>query len=1047
MADTALTSTAPPEQGQLAEVRQRRYIVSDVFRSSLPAAPGTIPKPQHLVTLRSVDDEGLGEELQVVWELEPGARVHEKMALPEPKDFDDPARLDAFLDAVRWGAASVADTALIQSPFRSGIEFEAYQLDAVVRAVEMPRVNLLVADDVGLGKTIEAGLVLLELILRHRARRILVVVPASLQIKWQTEMRDKFGLEFRVVDARVLRELRRTRGLNANPWRHFPRLITSIDFLKRERPLRLLREELPPAGALPYPRRFDVLVLDEAHNVAPAGRGQYPIDSQRTAALRTLAPHFEHKLFLTATPHNGFLESFTALLELLDPQRFARGIRPDQQQLQIVMVRRLKSEITDWTGAPAFPKRTPVAIEVEYTPEEKQVHAALQEYRKLRLEAARDSGALCAAEFILKLLKKRLFSSPRAFADTLARHEESLRGTRRKPAEPPPVRLLQEEFDRVDEDYEDEEEFEDATREAIDTAAHALTPLDRRERELLAQMRDWARQATAVPDAKTRRLLAWLDQNIRPGVKWANERVIIFTEYRATQKWLFEMLATRGFTEGDRVMVLHGGMRTEDREHVKNAFQYDPGRSPVRILLATDAASEGIDLQNHCYRLIHFEIPWNPNRMEQRNGRIDRHGQRAKEVFVYHFVGQSWSRRAGAGDEKKSELEEDLEFLMTAVEKVEAIREDLGKVGPVIAAQVEEAMLGRRKRLDTARAERENEPVRKLLRFEQNVRERIRRLNDQLMDTRRELRLDPANIESVVHTALALAGQPPLVPVQVEGVERAFQVPDFRDASWAPCVEGLFHPHDGTRRPIVFDPALIKGRDDIVLAHLNHRLVQMCLRLLRAEIWAPEGIRKLARVTARLVPDSVLDAPAAIAHARLVLVGGDSQRLHEEVISAGGVIREGRLARLNVTQIRDAVAAGLDTQPAESVRRRLQELWPQLAGQMVRALEARSRDRTEAIQKALAERADSEVTKIRALLQELAKAIQEYLKTQEKRQLDLFEREQDERNRDALRARQEGIPEEIERETAQIRKRFADPTPRLFPVAVTFLVPRKHGAR
>ena len=241
-------TTSTPEQGQLAEVRQRRYIVTDVKRSMLPTPAGATRKPQHLVSLTSIDDEGLGEELQVIWELEPGAKVHEKMALPEPTGFDQPARLDAFLDAVRWGASSMADTTLIQSPFRAGIEFEAYQLDPVVRAVEMPRVNLLVADDVGLGKTIETGMVLLELILRHRARRILVVVPASLQIKWQSEMRDKFGLEFRIVDSRLMRDLRRTRGLHANPWTHFPRLIISVDYLKRERPLRLFREALPAAG-------------------------------------------------------------------------------------------------------------------------------------------------------------------------------------------------------------------------------------------------------------------------------------------------------------------------------------------------------------------------------------------------------------------------------------------------------------------------------------------------------------------------------------------------------------------------------------------------------------------------------------------------------------------------------------------------------------------------------------------------------------------------------------------------------------------------------
>ena len=135
-----------------------------------------------------------------------------------------------------------ADTKLIQAPFYSGIEIESYQLDPVVRAVQMPRVSLLVADDVGLGKTIEAGLVVRELMLRHRALRILVVCPATLQIKWRDEMLEKFGLEFHIVDTTLIRSLGRERGLRANPWNHFPRLITSMDYVKRETPLRLFRE-------------------------------------------------------------------------------------------------------------------------------------------------------------------------------------------------------------------------------------------------------------------------------------------------------------------------------------------------------------------------------------------------------------------------------------------------------------------------------------------------------------------------------------------------------------------------------------------------------------------------------------------------------------------------------------------------------------------------------------------------------------------------------------------------------------------------------------
>ena len=323
-----------PEQGQLVEVRQRRYVVSDIVKSSLP--PTTLPdgleSPQHLISLTSVEDDALGEELQIIWELEPGARTYDQVVLPEPTSgFDSPHRLDAFLDAVRWGAASSADVRSLQAPFRSGIDLEDYQLDPLVRAIQMPRVNLLIADDVGLGKTIESGLVMQELLIRHRARRILVVCPAALQIHWRDQMREKFGLEFRIVDSDLMKTLRRRRGIHVNPWTHFPRLITSIDFLKRERPMRLFREALPAEGEPIYPRRFDMLIVDEAHNVAPSGRGRYATDSLRTAAIRTLAPHFEHKLFLTATPHNGYAESFSALLELIDNQRFARGIPPEPQ--------------------------------------------------------------------------------------------------------------------------------------------------------------------------------------------------------------------------------------------------------------------------------------------------------------------------------------------------------------------------------------------------------------------------------------------------------------------------------------------------------------------------------------------------------------------------------------------------------------------------------------------------------------------------------------------------------------------------------------------
>ena len=192
--------------------------------------------------------------------------------------------------------------------------------------------------------------------------------------------------------------------------------------------------------------------------------------------------------------------------------------------------------------------------------------------------------------------------------------------------------------------------------------------------------------------------MKWLEDTVRPNSRWNQERVIIFTEYRDTQKWLHDHLATRGFKEGDRLELLYGAQDPDDRERIKAAFQFDPKDSPIRILLATDAASEGIDLQRHCHRLIHYEIPWNPNRLEQRNGRIDRHGQRAPEVKVYHFVASGFREATDLAEGSGASLSADLEFLYRAAKKVQQIREDLGKVGPVIAEQVEEAMLGKRRR-------------------------------------------------------------------------------------------------------------------------------------------------------------------------------------------------------------------------------------------------------------------------------------------------------------------------------------------------------------
>ena len=1069
-----------PEPGQLVDVRRRRYVVNDVSRSSVPPdmlsaraghAAGGILRAQHLVTLSSVEDDALGEELQVIWEIEPGATAIEKTPLPPPVGFDDPRRLDTFLNAVRWGAASSADARTIQAPFRSGVDLEDYQLDPVARAISMPRVNLLIADDVGLGKTIEAGLTAQELIIRHRARRMLVVCPAALQIQWRDQMRDKFGLEFRIVDSELMKVLRRERGVQANPWTHFPRLITSIDFLKRERPQRLFSEVLPAQGESPYPRRFDLLILDEAHNAAPSGRGRYATDSLRTLAIRRLAPHFEHKLFLSATPHNGYRESFSALLELLDNQRFARGVEPDHEQLNAVMVRRLKSELPKrWDGSSRFPARRIVPLLVEYSEIEREAHHLLQEYTRSRLAQVADTTERYATEFVVKLLKKRLFSSPAAFAMTLAQHEQTLAQVERHVSvtKRPNAGILRGKVEQLEEESDNDAMLDEAAGEALDAAAPLFRFPDASEQALLARMRVWAERASHQPDSKAETLLDWLHEHIRPAGRWTDRRVIIFTEYRATQNWLYDMLvredlAERGPDGERRTLLLYGGMDTKERETIKASFQAHPADASVRILLATDAASEGIDLQNYCSHLIHYEIPWNPNRLEQRNGRIDRHGQHAPEVLIYHFVSNTY-QEIQQGEAARSleaasavSLDDDLEFLMQAVLKIERIREDLGNVGPVIADQVEEAMLGRRRALDTQRAE-ENAPSRRLQAFARKQRallaERIEQLYNQLQEGRRELNLLPANIQAVVETALELGRQPSLQKRELHDAHgkyppiEVFDVPEL-SGSWAACTGGLEHPHTHLKRPIIFDYELAQGRDDVVLAHLNHRLVTMSLRLLRAEVWASGEQRKLYRVTARTVPSHMLDTPVVVAHARLLILGGDNKTsLHEELIAAGGYLREGRFTRMNEGQLRDALAAAQDAPVPAALQQRLAELWERQRDPLLQALEARQQERAASLRKKLADRASAEQRDITTILRELQSSIRQELARPAVVQLELSgfngdERQQYDRDMAALAARAEQIEHEIEQETQRIRQRFADPQPRLFPVAVTYLIPER----
>ena len=1033
-----------PEPGQLVEVRRRQWVVTQVDSSG---AFRKLDQIEHLVTLESIDEDSSGEELQVIWQLEVGAKILEKAGLPNITGYDPNYKLDAFLDAVRWGAASNADRKFLQAPFRSGITIEDYQLDPLVRAIDMARVNLLIADDVGLGKTIEAGLVIQELLIRHRARTVLVVCPASLQVKWQMEMQEKFGLEFRIVDTEYVRMLRRERGLQTNPWTSYPRLITSMDWIKSGEGLRLLKDILPPQ--ITYPRKFDILVVDEAHNVAPAAAAAYSLPSQRTQVIQRLTPHFTHHLFLTATPHNGYQESFTSLLELLDDQRFAKTVMPNEQQLQQVMIRRLKNSIVDANGNPVFPKRELKCLEIDYTPEEEEVHQLLREFTESRMRSVADSRFAYGTKFIHILLKKRLFSSPAAFAKTLAKHQETLMGKRKeRKMDHFDNRILHRAIMKAEEEVANETIVDEAVGEVLQLDAELTTPLTAEQNVLLNKLLTWAEREKNRVDSKAKAILDWINKYLKTDGKWNNKRVILFTEYRDTHAWLHNILVHNG-VKNEALMLLHGETPPEEREAIKAAFQTSPEISPVRILLATDAASEGIDLQNYCNYMIHVEIPWNPNVMEQRNGRIDRHGQKESSVFIWHPVGKDFTESA-VQVRKPGDIVGDFEYLMRAAIKIDTIREDLGSVGPVIARQIEDAMLGNGSILDTRSVEEKRKRARKLVAAEKALQERIVKLHEHLNDSRSDFHLTPEHIVNAVQVALNIAGKPELTAVSKPGLAGnvAFDVPPL-SGSWAQALTGLNHPHTHEKRPITFDHNAVKGREDIVLAHLNHKLVQMSLRLLREEIWKLDDIKNLHRVAVKSIAG--LANPSVLVWSRLVITGGDHHRLHEELTLSGGELKHDSFRRFTTQkELESLLTESIPNDDiSESIFAVLKERFDASENSIMAAVEARSKERLEFLNNTIERRKESEKKDIINILDDLKANISKELAEPEMYQItfnfaEFSEEEKNQLKKDmnALRTRLARIPEEKERECAIIDKHYADPQTRTFPVAVIFLIPQ-----
>lgn len=503
---------------------------------------------------------------------------------------------------------------------------EPYQFAPLARLLAGLRRGLLIADDVGLGKTIEAGICLLELIARGVGKRILLVVPPGLIPQWLDEMWEKFGLEFQAIENSAALDRAQTavsEGLQ--PWAYFDRVITSTEYLKRRD---------VHAAALAHP--WDVIVVDEAHYLAESGTPANPYATARTRLGPKLREAARTLILLTATPHNGYRHSFRSLLELVEPAEATLHGRTEDVQRRIgrTMIRRLKPQIIktapDGSVAPAFPVRQPVGrIEVTgLTDEEREIFRLVTEYCAKTIKSAEGSEEADLVSFAMQIVKKRMLSSRAALKQTV---ENRLTALSARQSEEPPKRA---ELRELQSDLPLAES--QAERTALRVLRTALSRDARRrnaEKRQLKTIQNLLDRVAGRPDPKIAALIADLERNV---LAVPSEKAIVFTEYRDTLAAIKEAFdAHPGLRNVYAELV--GGLSARQRRQRIARF-HEPG---CRVLLATDAASEGLNLQERCCRLYHVELPWNPNRLEQRNGRIDRHGQTRSPIIKYLFYPDS----------------------------------------------------------------------------------------------------------------------------------------------------------------------------------------------------------------------------------------------------------------------------------------------------------------------------------------------------------------------------------------------------------------------
>jgi SNF2 family DNA or RNA helicase len=902
-----------PRAGQVVRARHRQWLVEDV-------APGQAGESA-LVRLVCLDDDDPGRALDVLWDLELGAEVvdPETTGVLRAASLDPPDSFGAYLHALRWNAVSASDASRFQAPFRAGIKHMAHQLTPLMKALELPRANLFIADDVGLGKTIEAGLVMQELILRQQADFVLICCPASICLQWRDEMRRRFGLHFEVMTRQFIAQRRQQRGFGVPVWETHNRFIISHQLLRRPEYREPLLRHLGPRA------RKSLLVLDEAHVAAPASRSRYAVDSEMTRTVRELAPRFDNRLFLSATPHNGHSNSFSALLEILDKNRFPRGVRVrGKEDLAPIMVRRLKRDLRA-LGAESFPERILVKHELEHTNDTWRTRALRSDEKRsdakpresldlgsgeaLDLQLAEQLARyteLCAPKkghgrlpFIR--LQQRLLSSPEAFAKSLTTHADNIAskgGVASLVEKAKPAAAARGLFDDLadPETHGPTDEALQAEDDAKLASESAQLPTPTEEAvALLNDLRTKAERARRLPDAKVRALQAWLRQHCCPAIgdanaknlprTWSDRRVLIFTEWADTKRYLLELLTeaiSHTHLAEDRIATFQGGMGDEAREEVQRRFNAKPEDDPLRILIATDAAREGINLQAHCADVFHIDLPWNPARLEQRNGRIDRTLQPSPEVRCHYFV---YPERA-----------ED-RVLDTLVRKVDIVQRELGSLGAVLLDEIEDALtdgigkdtaaqidnVGRD--ANTKSIEDELEESRKDLAA---LRDEIVRATRRYESSQKSLEVSPDALRGVFDVGLRLANTAGLVDHgKTPDGHPAFRMPAL-DRSWDVTLDSIRRPRRRDEsfgewrreppRPVTFTP-VAQLSSDVEQLHLAHPVVRRVLGRFLAQGFSAHD---LSRTSAIISPDSVI---RVIVYARLSLFGPSAARLHDELVA------------------------------------------------------------------------------------------------------------------------------------------------------------------